>query len=155
MNSIQIKRTALGISMLLATSLPVMAALANAEIIVIGSPGLSMTGLTSKMISDLYLGKTVRLSTGQLVEVIDLPIGHHSRQEFYRQILKRNPEQIDAYWAKRIFTGKGLPPDIRPDENSVVEWVSEKDGRIGYVHPDAIDDRGIAVKILYRWIHRD
>lgn len=117
------------------------------DIVVIGNPRLDVSSLTEQMVGDLYLGRAVQLNTGQRVEVIDLPVGHPVRDEFYSTVLGRDPAQIRAYWAKRIFTGKGSPPAVRPDEVSVVRWVAEAPGRIGYVRASALTDD---VKVLLR-----
>ena len=121
--------------------------LVRAEIVVIGNPRLDVASLNEQMISDLYLGRAVQLSTGQRVEVVDLPAGHPAREEFYSQVLGRDPAQIRAYWAKRIFTGKGTPPATRPDEAAVVRWVAGAPGRIGYVRSHAVTN---SVKVLLR-----
>lgn len=123
------------------------ASLVRAEIVVIGNPRLDVSSLSEQMVSDLYLGRAVQLSTGQRVEVIDLPAGHPAREEFYSEVLGREPAQIRAYWAKRIFTGKGTPPATRPDEGAVIRWVSGAPGRIGYVRDQAVTD---SVKVLLR-----
>jgi ABC-type phosphate transport system substrate-binding protein len=127
---------------LLAISVP-----AEADIVVIGNPEAGVESLDEQMISDLYLGRTVQIA-GMRVKVTDLPIGHPARNEFYKNVLGKDPEQIRAYWAKRIFTGKGSPPGILPDEEAVVKWVSEAPGRIGYVRSEALDKS--KVKVLFR-----
>jgi hypothetical protein len=52
-----------------------------------------------------------------------------------------------AFWAKHIFTGKGYPPPELSDEASVVHWVAQAPGRIGYVHASALVD---GVQVLLR-----
>lgn len=116
------------------------APVAAAEVVVIGNPQLDVSSLSVQMVADLYLGRAVQLSTGQRVEVVDLPPGHPVRDEFYLRILGRDPDQIRAYWAKRIFTGKGTPPLVRGDEAAVLRWVAAEPGRIGYVSRKAVTD---------------
>lgn len=120
---------------------------ARAEIVVIGNSRLGVSSLSPQMVNDLYLGRAVQLSTGQRVEVVDLPAGHPAQEEFYA-MLGRDPTQIRAYWAKRIFTGKGSPPASRADEAAVIRWVAEAPGRIGYVRAQVVTD---SVKVLLRW----
>jgi ABC-type phosphate transport system substrate-binding protein len=120
---------------------------ADEEVVVIGHPGLGFASLSEQTVRDLYLGKTVQLSNGTRVEIIDLPVGHPVRNRFYIYIIGRDPGQMRAYWAKRIFTGKGTPPDTRPDERSVVRWVAAAPGRIAYVSADMVDD---SVMVLLR-----
>ncbi|MDX9741767.1 MAG: phosphate ABC transporter substrate-binding protein [Gammaproteobacteria bacterium] len=120
---------------------------AEAEVMVIGNQQLPVSSLSAQVVADLYLGRAVQLSTGQRVEVADLPVGHPVRDEFYSRILGRDPDQIRAYWAKRIFTGKGTPPLVRGDEAAMVRWVREAPGRIGYVSTGAVTD---SVQVLLR-----
>lgn|SRR5690554_5611137 len=125
-------------------------AIAHAEIVVVGNPRIDASSLDSRIVSDFYLGRAVQLSTGQRVEVVDLPAGHPAREEFYGRVLGRDPSQIRAYWAKRIFTGKGTPPEVRPDEAAVLRWVAGAPGRIGYVRAEALERANGTVKVLLR-----
>ena len=59
----------------------------------------------------------------------------------------KDASQIKAYWAKRVFTGKGTPPEIKPSESAVVRWVAGGSGRIGYVSAGAVDG---SVRVLLR-----
>jgi hypothetical protein len=128
-------------------SLWAVPAFADSDVVVIGHPGIGVQTLSDQVVRDLYLGKTVQLSTGTRVEIIDLPVGHPVRNNFYIFVIGRDPGQMRAYWAKRIFTGKGTPPDTRPDERSVIRWVAAGPGRIAYVSADMVDD---SVKVLLR-----
>lgn len=122
-------------------------AAADAGVVVIGHPDINVSMLREQTVRDLYLGKTVQLNNGTRVEIIDLPIGHPVRNNFYVNVIGRDPGQMRAYWAKRIFTGKGTPPETRPDERSVIRWVAAGSGRIAYISADMADD---SVKVLLR-----
>lgn len=117
---------------------------AGAEVLVIGSAGSGVSRLSGSDVEELYLGKAVQLPDGTRAEVVDLPGGHPVRDEFYQKVIGKDPSQIKAYWAKRIFTGKGSPPDTKPSEDAVVQWVADKPGRIGYVSPSA-DTESVSV----------
>jgi ABC-type phosphate transport system substrate-binding protein len=128
-------------------SFTLVSARADAEVVVIGSRDIDVASLNEKTVRNLYLGKTVQLDNGTRVEVIDLPSGNAVRDEFYEKVIGKDPTQIKAYWAKRIFTGKGSPPATRFDEHAVIKWVGEAPGRIGYVDAAAVDN---SVKVLLR-----
>lgn len=125
----------------------VLSAMAEGGVVVIGSPGIDVPSLSEKTVRNLYLGKTVQLDNGTRVEVIDLPAGNPVREEFYEKVIGKDTTQVKAYWAKRIFTGKGSPPDTRMDERAVIRWVSEGPGRIGYIDSEAVDG---SVRVLLR-----
>lgn len=126
-------------------SFALMSAMAGTEVVVIGSPEIEPSDLSDKTIRNLYLGKTVQLDNGARVEVVDLPSGSQIREDFYQKVVGKDTTQIKAYWAKRIFTGKGTPPKTRMDEQAVIRWVNEGRGRIGYVSAGAVNE---TVKVL-------
>lgn len=140
-------RAGIGAALVLVLLLLPALVCADSEVVVIGHPGLGVPALGEQAIRDLYLGKTVQLGNGTRVQIIDLPLGHPVRNRFYTDVIGRDPGQMRAYWAKRIFTGKGTPPDTRPDERSVVRWVAAAPGRIAYVSADAVND---SVTVLLR-----
>jgi len=113
---------------------------AQAGIAVIGHPGTSAGGLTQHQVKDLYLGKVTAFSDGTRAEVIDLPGGSAVRDEFYKKVVGKNKAQVKAYWAKRIFTGKGTPPKSLDGAAAVKKWVAGKPGRLGYIDSGSVDD---------------
>lgn len=128
-------------------SFVLLSAMADAEVVVIGSSDIGGASLSEKTVRNLYLGKSVQLDDGTRVEVVDLPSGNAVRDEFYEKVIGKDTTQIKAYWAKRIFTGKGSPPETRLNEAAVLKWVSEAPGRIGYVSAEAVND---SVRVLLR-----
>lgn len=133
----------------LVVSLVCVAATANAkaEVALIGNTSLSISALSPGDASDLFLGKSKTLSDGTAITVVDLPKGNATKNEFYEKVIRKNPNQIRAYWAKRIFTGKGSPPSTLMDDSAVMKWVAGGDGRIGYVDSKSVDD---SVKVLLK-----
>jgi hypothetical protein len=62
--------------------------------------------VTKKEIADVYLKKTNKI---QGITVI--PIDNKSNYaEFCKNIIKKTPKQLRAYWAREIFRGNKLPP---------------------------------------------
>jgi ABC-type phosphate transport system substrate-binding protein len=123
----------------MALSFVLFPAMADVEVVVVGSPDIEVPSLSENTVRNLYLGKTVQLDNGTRVEVIDLPSGNSVRDEFYEKVIGKDTTQVKAYWAKRIFTGKGSPPETKPDERAVVKWISEAPGRIGYVSRESVN----------------
>jgi len=120
---------------------------AHADVVVIGNKAGPVSSMTEKQVNDIYLGKVANLPDGSPVEFVDLPADSPVRDEFYDKVIGKDAAQIKAYWAKRVFTGKGTPPEIKSNESSVVQWVNGGVGRIGYVSPGAADS---SVKVLLR-----
>jgi len=120
-------------------------AIASAEVAVIGN--VSTSSLDAKQVKSIFLGKTDKLPDGSAVEVIDIKEGSAVRDEFYGKVVGKNTSRIKAYWGKRIFTGKGTPPDTVAFEADVKAWVAGASGRIGYVSAGALDG---SEKVLLR-----
>lgn len=114
--------------------------------VVIGSPGLSVDSLTREQVRAIFLGKKLRLPSGEQVSVL-APQGDSSlKTRFYRDILGKTPRQVKIHWAKVRFQGKLQPPKHLADDEAVKEAVAYSPGMIGIIRNTAVDD---SVKILF------
>lgn len=115
---------------------------AQAELVVIAHPSSATNSLPASQLSRLFLGQTSNLPDGSRAIALDVSGG--SRSQFYRDILKRPPEQVEKYWARMIFTGKAQPPrEIRPAD--VKSTVAETPGAISYIDSSKVDG---SVKVI-------
>ena len=55
------------------------------------------------------------------------------KENFTKKIHGKSISAINAYWQKKIFTGKGVPPIEQSSEKDVIEFVKNNPGAIGYV----------------------
>lgn len=110
---------------------------AHAEVAVIGNARNPTEALTAKQVQDIFLGRTRTFPDGRFA----LPIDQSSalRAEFYQKLTTRPIEQINAYWARIMFTGQASPPLQLPDDDAVVKTVGENEGAIGYVSKTRLD----------------
>ena len=92
----------------------------------------------------LYLGYRNRLSDGTPVTLIDLPAGP-TRNQFYQQLIDKNPVQVRANWSRLVFSGRGRPPLEADSQNEAHEWLASTPNAIGYLPGDIHDSR---LKIL-------
>lgn len=115
----------------------------RAEILVIGHVKNSVETLTAKQVQDIYLGRSRILPNGKFALPIDQP--SPLRAEFYEKLTGRPVEQINAYWARIMFTGQASPPQQLPGDEAVMQTVRENEGAIGYIDKTSIDQ---TVRIL-------
>ena len=113
----------------------------SAEVNVITQKGVA-TELSKEQIKKLFFGEKIKLFDGSHIEIRELPEGHPVRAEFYKKVLGKTERQMKSYWAKWVFSGKGMPPQVVSSESDVVRWVSSgnKSGRIGYVGKISLPD---------------
>jgi ABC-type phosphate transport system substrate-binding protein len=118
------------------------ATLAQAEIVVIGSLKNNLQSLNSIQVEDIFMGRTRSLPNGRVAQPVDLVT---LRSEFYQKLTLRPIEQINAYWARIMFTGQASPPMVLPSDKSVLAIINENKDAIGYVDRKSVDS---SVRIL-------
>jgi len=118
---------------------------AQAELAIIAHVKNNIDALTEKQVQDIFLGHTRLFPNGKFA----LPIDQSSplRAEFYEKLTARPVEQINAYWARIMFTGQASPPQQLPDDEAVLQTVRENEGAIGYIDTSRVDK---SVHVLLR-----
>ena len=60
--------------------------------------------------------------------------------------MDKTPSQLNAYWSRLIFTGKGKPPKQYFDDAEVLETVLEEEDSVGYIDSSSIAE---GVKVIF------
>lgn len=110
---------------------------AQADVAVIAHAKNPIPTLAPKDVQDVFLGRTRTFSDGHFALPVDQP--SPLRDEFYQLLTGRSIEQIDAYWARLVFTGQTSPPRQLPNDDAVLKAVRENESAIGYVDPKRVD----------------
>ena len=119
---------------------------AVAQVVVIVSPSTAITTLDADTISRIYLSKENMLPNGSVVEPLDQKKGSVERVTFYDVVVKKSENQLNAYWARLTFTGKGEPPEIVDNGNEVKKRVASNPKFIGYIDSAMVDS---TVKVVF------
>ena len=130
--------------LLLLFSLFTTAATASAELVVIGNLENEVSSLNQKQVQEIFLGRTRSFKNGKRVvpfEVAGL------RATFYEKLTRRSIEQINAYWARLLFSGRSTPPSLLSNQEMVIEAVKNRPGGIAYVESEYVDKT--QVKVLF------
>jgi len=112
-------------------------ALASAEVVVVVHPSVSVAG-SKDDVANLFLGKASALG-GVSLTPIDQEEGSDAREEFYQKAAGKSQAQLNAYWSRIVFTGKGQPPREAGDDDGIKESIAKNKGLIGYIDSDALD----------------
>lgn len=104
-----------------------------------------VTGLNSEFseisqedIRRVFLGKKITTHEGTRVQVYDNK-SPELRANFYQKSLHLSIVQLRAYWAKRVFTGKGRPPK-QLSTPELLEKLQQEKNVLSYVPSDAVGD---------------
>ena len=83
-------------------------------------------------VADLYLGRTRHLSNGQTANPLDNPAASAVRA-LYKALTGKAITDINAYWARLLFTGQSSPPQPMADANALIEAVRNTPGAMAYL----------------------
>ncbi|MEW6984472.1 phosphate ABC transporter substrate-binding protein [Colwelliaceae bacterium 6471] len=118
-----------------------------AEHAVIMHPSSSET-LDTGNIAKIFLGKTKTFPSGERALPINQDNSQAIRKDFDEKVLNKSTSQIKAYWSKRIFTGKGTPPEDVANAAEVIDLVANNTNAIGYIDASLVTD---AVKVVAKF----
>ena len=127
--------------LLLATAWPVAAA----DWVLVAHPKSGITRLTQDEVTNIYLGRYRRFASGGTAEPIDQLVDSTLRADFYRQLVGKSPAEINAYWARLVFSGKTQPPHVASSSEEAIQRVAHHPGAIAYVERPKADARVVVV----------
>lgn len=114
---------------------------ATADIAIIVNPNSPVAEMAADEVVDIFLAKITRTADGVRVIPIDQSEGQPARREFYDRVVRKSPAQLNSYWSRLIFTGKGRPPFAVMDDAEVIEFVSTNPSMLGYVSAESVTDQ--------------
>lgn len=115
-----------------------------ADVVVIVHPS-NDAEIDIKVVKRIFLGKESKFSNGKEALPINQVPSSAARGSFDSDALGRSSNQIAAYWAKLIFTGKGIPPKELDSDAAVLDTVANNPNAIGYIDSASISD---TVKVI-------
>jgi ABC-type phosphate transport system substrate-binding protein len=108
-------------------------------IVLIGNKNITIDSISAKQAKKIWLGKLKKLPDQGKIRIVDQATNTPAYHHFYQRIIKKNPAQIKAYWAKLSFMGKAFPPQKLDSDTSVLEWVANTPNALGYVNDSAVN----------------
>jgi ABC-type phosphate transport system substrate-binding protein len=115
---------------------------ATAKVIVNNS--VTITSLSKKAASDLFLKKTTKWSDGAAVHPVDLVDTSSTRESLSKSVHGKTTAAVKSYWNQQIFSGRDVPPVEKKSDAEVLAFVRSTPGAIGYVS-EAASTEGVRV----------
>jgi ABC-type phosphate transport system substrate-binding protein len=125
--------------------LPTTPALAG--LVVVTNPRNGVTSMSADEVRKVFLGKNKYLPGGVAANPVDQPEKSGAFRAFYEVLLKMSPREIRAFWAGKIFSGKGAPPQSLASDAEVRDFVARNNGGIGYIAQESVNS---SVRVLLR-----
>ena len=131
---------------ILVVSFLLLPGFAQAGIVVVVSKNSDLGGLTRNEVRQIFNGQLNRV--GEIsVKPLDLPVAASQREVFYQQVMGKSVEQMKSYWARMIFTGRGMPPREVSSDREMTLLVGSDRKFIGYMdEADVTSD----LKVVFR-----
>ncbi len=104
--------------------------------------------LSEADVTRIFLGKKKAYPDGSEAIPVDQAEGSPIRSSFVSTVLKKNDQQIKAYWAQLLFTGKGTPPKEVGSGADVKKLIAENPALIGYIDSSEVDG---SVKVVHQF----
>jgi hypothetical protein len=111
----------------------------NADIVAVVAASSPIGSLSKTQVLDIFLGKRTRFPDGSDAVPIDQTEGSVARDEFYLKLATMSPAQIQAFWSKIIFTGRGAPPRIASTVLELKKLLLASPNAIGYLDRSVLD----------------
>jgi len=99
---------------------------------IIAHPGVQVFELRRKDIRDIYTGVTKIWDTDGKV-IIAILEGSELHKQFLEEYVNKTPIQFRNYWREKVFTGEGESPKPFKTEESLIDFVANTKGAIGYI----------------------
>ncbi len=120
----------------------ILPCLARAEdILVVVSLDNPIQSLSQRELVDLYMGRSHYFPDGSPVLKIDAPPESSLRQAFYQTLVEMSVAEVNAYWARLMFTGRATPPLPVGSTEDLVSLIERNPSALGYIPEGSENDR--------------
>lgn len=113
----------------------------GAEPVVVVSAASALRQLSQDEVVNIFLGRYRRLPTGETAVPIDQPESSPVRADFYRRLVNKDLNEINAYWSRLIFSGRTSPPIQAASTADVLVLLLGQPGSVAYVERAQLDKR--------------
>lgn len=129
-------------SLLVACLLALLPATAcRADVVVVANSRSGIDKLSRDEVINIFLGRFRQLPSGLSALPIDLPATQAERATFYRLLVNKELADINAYWARLVFSGRTTPPRQAKSADEVIDFVGTTPGAVGYLDRSKVDAR--------------
>ncbi len=110
-------------------------------LVVIVNPDSGVTQLSREDAVNIFMGRYRKLPSGLVAFPIDIGSQSPERRLFYNLLVRKALAEVDAYWARLVFSGQTSPPLQVPDARAAIQLVAGNRSAIAYVDPAYVDER--------------
>ncbi|BBN87215.1 MULTISPECIES: hypothetical protein [unclassified Azospira] len=114
---------------------------AAGDLVVVVNPRSGVEKLSREDVTNIFLGRYRQFPSGLTAVPLELPQESLERTQFYWRLVGKSPAEINAYWARVIFSGRTSPPLQQQSPDMLLNTVASNRGAIGYLDRSRVDGR--------------
>ncbi|MEE9384317.1 MAG: hypothetical protein V3V08_13005 [Nannocystaceae bacterium] len=96
-------------------------------------------------LAKIFFKRSNKWPDGSRAQPVDQKVSSGARKAFSKSVMGRSASMVHTFWQQQIFSGKGEPPPSKGSDGSVMSFVSNRKGGVGYVSAGADTSK---VKVL-------
>lgn len=116
------------------------------DLVVVVNPKAGVSKLTREEVIDIFLGRNRQLPSGVVALPLDQPNESLEREQFYSRLTGKSNGEINAYWARLIFSGRATPPTRVRNQEEALLMVIDNRSAIGYASKSKVNS---SVRIVF------
>lgn len=120
----------------------------STEFVVVVNKENAIDALSKREVIDIYMGRYLTFPDGEMAQPLDLPTESLLKNDFYLQLVNKNEQKVNAYWARLLFSGRAKPPVMAISIEDALTKLYASKNSIGYIPKDQLTD---AVKVVYQF----
>lgn len=103
--------------------------------------------LKRSLVKKIFLGKKSFWDNGHRIEVF-LHSDSDLHNAFISEVVKKTPRQFKMYWRRELYSGTGLPPQRRDNDQAIKAEIAANPKAISYINATSIDATVKRVRII-------
>jgi len=100
--------------------------------------------LNKNDVIDIYMGRFRTFPDGSPVDPVDFPVNSVERSSFYKKLVGKSEQKINAYWSRLLFSGRAKPPRKAQSKTDVINSINVQ--TIAYIHLNDVTEE---MKIVF------
>lgn len=126
-----------------------LSASARADMVVIVSADSGVQSLSREQVINIFMGRYRKLPNEAIAAPLDIDGDSPERRYFYSRLLDKTLAEINAYWARLVFSGKTSAPEDVASQREVLARVARDPNAVGYVDKKNLNPQVKAVYELH------
>lgn len=110
------------------------------ELLVIVNQQNPLEQISRQQLTDLFMGRAPYFPSGDPVVKLDAPGDSPLRRQFYQALVGMSEPEVNAYWARLMFSGRATPPMQVSSEQDILKLVENNPNAIGYITDGELND---------------